>query len=185
MSETVLRELTGHNRIHLVPPLGYGEFVAALLRSHFVLTDSGGIQEEAPALGKPVLVMRGERPQALDAGVAPSWAPMRFLSYPRQTDCSRTSQRIAIWRVASRPTATDAPPDASWRRSPRCNRIAAATHNQLACSGRLHAPIRVARPIRVKLHGSVLHAMLCGGVGAHCTAFCQGDEHPMPVLHAM
>jgi hypothetical protein len=43
----------------------------------------------------------------------------------------------------------------------------------------------VRRPIRAKVHGSVLHVMLCGGVGAHCTAFCQDDQHPMPVLHAM
>ena len=45
--------------------------------------------------------------------------------------------------------------------------------------------IWVGRPSRVKLHGSVLHAMLCGGVGAHCTTFCRGDQHLIPVLHAM
>lgn len=59
-------------RVVLCEPLGYADFVAALNRSWLVLTDSGGIQEEAPALGKPVLVLRDmtERPEAIDAGVA-------------------------------------------------------------------------------------------------------------------
>lgn len=61
-----------HERIHLCEPLPYGPFVGAMKRSTIILTDSGGVQEEAPALGKPVLVMRNEseRPEALDAGVA-------------------------------------------------------------------------------------------------------------------
>ena len=56
----------------LCEPLDYAQFVAALKRCHLVLTDSGGVQEEAPALGKPVLVMRTdtERPEAIEAGVA-------------------------------------------------------------------------------------------------------------------
>lgn len=56
--------------IHLIEPLPYLPFVAMLERSTLVLTDSGGIQEEAPSLGKPVLVMREstERPEAVDAG---------------------------------------------------------------------------------------------------------------------
>ena len=56
--------------IHLVEPLDYRTFVHLMLRSYLILTDSGGIQEEAPALGKPVLVMRDttERPEAVDAG---------------------------------------------------------------------------------------------------------------------
>jgi UDP-N-acetylglucosamine 2-epimerase (non-hydrolysing) len=59
-------------RIRLAPPLAYGPFVSALKRSTLVLTDSGGIQEEAPALGKPVLVLRAEseRPEAIASGVA-------------------------------------------------------------------------------------------------------------------
>ena len=59
-------------RVRLCEPLGYGRFVAALARSTLVLTDSGGVQEEAPALGKPVLVLRdaSERPEAVEAGVA-------------------------------------------------------------------------------------------------------------------
>lgn len=60
------------SNIHLIAPLNYPEFVAMLCRSKFVLTDSGGVQEEAPSLGKPVLVMRDttERPEGITAGVA-------------------------------------------------------------------------------------------------------------------
>lgn len=55
---------------HLIPPLDYEPFVNLMARSYLVLTDSGGIQEEAPALGKPVLVLRAEteRPEAVEAG---------------------------------------------------------------------------------------------------------------------
>ncbi len=62
--------LGGHDRILLTEPLGYEAFVWLMDRSHFVLTDSGGVQEEAPALGKPVLVMRDttERPEGVAAG---------------------------------------------------------------------------------------------------------------------
>jgi len=64
--------LGAHPRIRLLPPLDYVPFVYLLSRCHFVLTDSGGVQEEAPALGKPVLVMRNttERPEGVDAGTA-------------------------------------------------------------------------------------------------------------------
>jgi UDP-N-acetylglucosamine 2-epimerase len=64
--------LEGCQRVHLVPPLPYNAFVWLMQRAFLVLTDSGGIQEEAPALGKPVLVMREttERPEAVEAGTA-------------------------------------------------------------------------------------------------------------------
>lgn len=64
--------LGGHRRIHLLPPLDYVSFVHLMARSFFIVTDSGGIQEEGAALGKPVLVMRQEteRPEAIEAGVA-------------------------------------------------------------------------------------------------------------------
>ncbi len=64
--------LAGVDRVHLTEPLDYVPFVHLLKKAHFVLTDSGGIQEEAPALGKPVLVMREvtERPEAIEAGTA-------------------------------------------------------------------------------------------------------------------
>ncbi len=58
--------------VHLTTPLDYSQFVAMLFRSHVVVTDSGGIQEEAPSFGKPVLVTREntERPEAIEAGTA-------------------------------------------------------------------------------------------------------------------
>jgi len=64
--------LTNHPNIHLIEPLDYISFVYLMTRSYFIITDSGGIQEEAPALGKPVLVMRSatERPEAIIAGTA-------------------------------------------------------------------------------------------------------------------
>lgn len=64
--------LTGQSRIHLLAPQDYLSFVYLMKRSSVLLTDSGGIQEEAPALGKPVLVMREttERPEAVAAGTA-------------------------------------------------------------------------------------------------------------------
>lgn len=63
---------SGHPRLILVEPLDYVPFVYAMQRCHFVLTDSGGIQEEAPTLGKPVLILRTntERPEAAEAGAA-------------------------------------------------------------------------------------------------------------------
>lgn len=68
--EPVKRMLGGNSEIHLIEPLGYQPFVYLMDRSYLILTDSGGVQEEAPSLGKPVLVMRDttERPEAVDAG---------------------------------------------------------------------------------------------------------------------
>lgn len=70
--KTVLSRLKGHKRIHLVEPLDYVTFVHLMRRASLILTDSGGIQEEAPSLGVPVVVMREttERPEAIKAGVA-------------------------------------------------------------------------------------------------------------------
>ena len=64
--------LAGIANVHLLPPLGYLPFVRLLSRARLVLTDSGGVQEEAPALGVPVLVMRAcsERPEGIAAGGA-------------------------------------------------------------------------------------------------------------------
>ena len=64
--------LDGHERIHLLHPLGYGELVGLMREAYLVLTDSGGLQEEAPTFGKPVLVLRDdtERPEAIEAGTA-------------------------------------------------------------------------------------------------------------------
>jgi len=68
--EPVFRILNGHERIHLLDPLPYEPFAHLMKHAYVILTDSGGIQEEAPALGKPVLVLRREteRPEAVEAG---------------------------------------------------------------------------------------------------------------------
>ncbi|KAI3595329.1 UDP-N-acetylglucosamine 2-epimerase [Cupriavidus necator H850] len=68
--EPVRRHLSGIGNIHLIEPLDYLPFVLLMDSARLILTDSGGIQEEAPSLGKPVLVMRDttERPEAVDAG---------------------------------------------------------------------------------------------------------------------
>lgn len=68
----VVRGRLRHRRVHLLPALEYFDLIRLLRRSSFVLTDSGGLQEEAPSLGKPVLVLRKvtERPEAVVAGAA-------------------------------------------------------------------------------------------------------------------
>jgi UDP-N-acetylglucosamine 2-epimerase (non-hydrolysing) len=67
---TANRMLAGHERIHLIPPADYNDFVRLMDAAYIIITDSGGIQEEAPSLGKPVLVIRNvtERTEAVDAG---------------------------------------------------------------------------------------------------------------------
>lgn len=64
------RILKGMDRVHLIEPLQYQPFVNLMAKSYFIITDSGGMQEEAPSLGKPVLVVRKEteRPEAVEAG---------------------------------------------------------------------------------------------------------------------
>ncbi|HLZ09521.1 MAG TPA: UDP-N-acetylglucosamine 2-epimerase (non-hydrolyzing), partial [Chloroflexota bacterium] len=70
--QVVTFALGDHPRAHLVEPLDYVSMIRAMARCHLIVTDSGGIQEEAPALGKPVLVVREttERPEAIEAGTA-------------------------------------------------------------------------------------------------------------------
>jgi len=68
--ETANRVLQGMERVHLIEPLQYQPFVNLMAKSYLIVTDSGGMQEEAPSLGKPVLVVRKEteRPEAVEAG---------------------------------------------------------------------------------------------------------------------
>lgn len=70
VQEPVKRLLGDAGNVHLIKPLGYEPFVFLMQQAYLVLTDSGGVQEEAPGLGKPVLVMRDttERPEAVEAG---------------------------------------------------------------------------------------------------------------------
>ena len=72
VQEPVYRILGNRNNVHLVAPVPYPEFVWLMRASTLILTDSGGVQEEAPTLRKPVLVMRDttERPEAVEAGAA-------------------------------------------------------------------------------------------------------------------
>jgi len=69
--ETAQAVLGGHPRVHLIEPPDYFDFVQLMKRAYLILTDSGGVQEEAPSLGVPVLVLRDttERPEAVEAGV--------------------------------------------------------------------------------------------------------------------
>ena len=70
VQKPVNKYLSGKENIFLIDPLEYLPFVYLMMQSYFILTDSGGVQEEAPSLGKPVLVMRDttERPEAVEAG---------------------------------------------------------------------------------------------------------------------
>jgi len=72
VQSAVKKILSNHPRIHLIEPLDYLDFINLMKNSYIVVTDSGGLQEEAPALGKPVLVLRKvtERPEAVLAGTA-------------------------------------------------------------------------------------------------------------------
>jgi UDP-N-acetylglucosamine 2-epimerase (non-hydrolysing) len=70
VQKPVYELLAGVSNIHLISPLDYLPFVYMMQHTYLILTDSGGVQEEAPSLGKPVLVMRDttERPEAVEAG---------------------------------------------------------------------------------------------------------------------
>lgn len=72
VQEPVRRILSGNENVSLLNPLKYESFVRLMKASYFIVTDSGGIQEEAPSLGKPVLVLRDEteRPEAIEAGTS-------------------------------------------------------------------------------------------------------------------
>ena len=72
VQKTANEILAGVPRVHLIEPMEYRPFVQLMSKAYLILTDSGGVQEEAPTLGKPVLVLRKttERPEAIDAGTA-------------------------------------------------------------------------------------------------------------------
>ena len=99
--EPVHRILGDTDNIHLMQPLDYLPFVYLMERSHLVLTDSGGIQEEAPSLGKPVLVMRDvtERPEAIDAGT------VKLVGTDKHTivgECTNLLDNDAAYQIMSR-----------------------------------------------------------------------------------
>ena len=123
--EPVNRLLNGISNIHLIAPLDYLPFVHMMTRSHIILTDSGGIQEEAPSLGKPVLVMRDttERPEAVSAGTVK-------LVGTNTSDIVRELNRLLVDTTAYR--------DMSYAHNPygdgnACQRILEALFNNHAC----------------------------------------------------
>jgi UDP-N-acetylglucosamine 2-epimerase (non-hydrolysing) len=89
--EVVSQELGGMPRVHLIDPLDYQPFANLIARSYLVLTDSGGIQEEAPSLAKPVLVLRDttERPEAVAAGT------VKLIGTERERVYQETRQLLA------------------------------------------------------------------------------------------
>ncbi|KGD80153.1 UDP-N-acetylglucosamine 2-epimerase [Tatumella morbirosei] len=101
VSTPVKRILSGVSNIYLIEPQEYLPFVWLMNKAHLILTDSGGIQEEAPALGIPVLVMRDttERPEAVDAGT------VRLVGTDSEkiiAEASRLLQHSDAWRQMSR-----------------------------------------------------------------------------------
>lgn len=95
--EVALEILSGHPRIKLVEPLGYRDIVAAIQNSWCVVTDSGGLQEEAPALGKPVLVLRDvtERPEAVASGVVELVGTTREVVFRSLIELNRNPAKYA------------------------------------------------------------------------------------------
>ena len=113
--EKILRPL---GNLHLIEPLDYLPFVALMDRAAFILTDSGGIQEEAPSLGKPVLVMREttERPEAIQAGVVK-------LIGTRTDDIFREASRLLTDESARRAMSSAMNPYGDGRASERIVKI--------------------------------------------------------------
>lgn len=115
----VVHERLGHvDNIRLIPPLSYRPFVAMMSRARVILTDSGGVQEEAPSLGKPVLVMRDttERPEGVAAGT------VRLVGAHRQAIVDRVTELLTS-PAAYRAMAEVANPYGDGKAAPR---IAAA-----------------------------------------------------------
>ena len=97
--------LSGVDNIRLIEPLGYLSFIHLMSKSYLILTDSGGIQEEAPSLGKPVLVMREttERPEALVAGTVELVGTNRELIVKKVSQLLEDKSHYAKMSEASNP----------------------------------------------------------------------------------
>lgn len=105
VQEPVRRILSGHPSIHLVEPQEYLPFIWLMDRATLIITDSGGIQEEAPSLGKPVLVMREttERPEAVKGGTVRLVGTDRSLIVSEATRLLADSQAYAVMSMAHNP----------------------------------------------------------------------------------
>ena len=103
--------LGGHARIHLIDPVNVEEMHNLMARCYLVMTDSGGLQEEAPALGKPVLVMRREteRPEAIAAGTAKLAGVEKETIVRVATELLDSRRPTRKWQRPSTPTATAMP----------------------------------------------------------------------------
>ncbi len=128
--------LSNHERIVLAEPISYGEIVGAMQRAWLVVTDSGGLQEEAPALGKPVLVLRDvtERPEAVAAGAVRMVGTTRLRVFRALTDLY--CDNAAYKRMAK--------PIFPYGDGHAAQRIVAALRIQTAAQtgAKAHAPVR-------------------------------------------
>ncbi len=117
--EVLLPPLAGLDNVVVTNPLSYSDFALAMAASTIVLTDSGGVQEEAPSLGKPVLVMREttERPEAVTAGTVRLVGTDEELIVDWVTRLLTRPAAYERWPAQSIRTATGAPPSVRWRRS--------------------------------------------------------------------
>lgn len=100
----VSRQLAGHPRIHLIDPAPYPQFVSLMKHAFLLLTDSGGVQEEGPSLGKPVLVLRDEteRPEAVAAGTVQLVGPHRHAIVSAVEDlCHRPEVYARVARITN------------------------------------------------------------------------------------
>ena len=100
--EPVERRLAGLANVLLIEPVEYVPFVDLMRKAYLLITDSGGIQEEGPSLGKPVLVMREtppSGPKRSKRGPPSSWESMKTQSYRRLRDCSKTGKSMNRWRA--------------------------------------------------------------------------------------
>ena len=106
----VIRELAAKKfeeagRVHLVEPLDYEPFINLMNKSYLILTDSGGIQEEAPSLGKPVLVLRDttERPEAINAGTVKKVGTNKRMIYNKAKELLNNEDSYNEMAKASNP----------------------------------------------------------------------------------
>jgi UDP-N-acetylglucosamine 2-epimerase (non-hydrolysing) len=98
------REILGNcERIHLIPPLDYQQFVVMMSKAWLIVSDSGGVQEEAPTLGKPLLVLREntERSEAVDAGCARLVGQPELLADALDEACTQTSWTRNVLSIAN------------------------------------------------------------------------------------
>ena len=115
VKDHVNRLLGGLPNVRLIPPQGYRKFVALMSRCRLVLTDSGGVQEEAPSLGKPVLVMRDttERPEGVDGGDGDADRANAASIVDATRVCSTMRRPMRPWRTRGIPTEMVRPPRGS------------------------------------------------------------------------